>query len=205
VRWFSDQFAAAERSVAARLGTNEFALLEAQAGRIPPGAEGLIVLPHWLGRRTPTPDANLKGSTLGWSPSHTSAHFYRAILEAFAYNVRQSFDGLRTQVRRLVATAGGAQSPLWRQIAADVLEMPLEYYAGSGGALGIAFLTAYALGLAKQFTDIKYAWLARPEVTTPQPEAVQLYRRLFPIYCAFDEVVAAPYAQLRKAVQEGEY
>lgn len=205
VRWFSDQFAAAERSVAARLGTNEFALLEAQAGRIPPGSEGLIVLPHWLGRRTPTPDANLKGSALGWSPSHTSAHLYRAILEAFAYNVRQSFDGLRAQVRRLVATSGGAQSPLWRQIAADVLEMPLEYYAGSGGALGIAFLTAYALGLAKQFNDIKHAWLARPEVTTPQPEAVRLYRRLFPIYCAFDEAVAVPYAQLRKALQEGEY
>ncbi len=204
VRWFSDQFSSAERSVASRLGANEFALLEAQARRIPPGSEGLIVLPHWLGRRTPTPDANLKGSSLGWSPSHTLAHFYRAILEAFAYNVRQSFDGLRSRVVRLVATSGGAQSPLWRQIAADVLETPLEYYPGSSGALGIAFLTAYALGMTCQFNDIKYRWLSNPEVTHPQPEAVKVYRRLFPVYCAFDEALAEPYAQLRKALQEEE-
>lgn len=198
VRWFADTFAQAERVVAARTGGDEFALLEAGAVRVLPGAEGLFVLPHWLGRRTPTPDPHLRGALLGLTPSHTLSHLYRAVLESFAYNLRQGFDPLRPAVRRLVATSGGARSPLWRQIVADVLDAPLEYHPQSGGPLGIAFLAGYAVGLIGDFTAIKQRWLRQAETTVPDPAAVACYRQLFPLYETFDQALAEAFARLAR-------
>ncbi len=91
VRWFSDQFSSAERSVASRLGTNELRYWKprpadsAGFGRVD-RASPLVGAAHAHAGCKP------ERFLLGWSPSHTLAHFYRAILEAFAYNVRQSFD-----------------------------------------------------------------------------------------------------------------
>jgi xylulokinase len=201
VRWFRDQFSGAERTVSARMGQDEFVLLEAQASRIPPGAEGLIILPHWLGRRTPTPSATLRGAMLGLNPSHTTAHIYRALLESFAFNIRQGYEVHREQVTRLVVTAGGARSPLWRQIMADILNTELEYHPSASGSLGIAFQAAYALGLVDEYTDIKNRWLSDALRIKPDPAAVQVYDRLFPVYCAFDEVVAEPFRLLSEALR----
>jgi xylulokinase len=202
VRWYRDQFGAAEMNVATRTRGNEYALLDAGAAQVSPGAEGLVVLPHLLGRRTPAPDATLRGAILGLSPSHTAAHVYRAILESFAYNLRQGFDPLRQRIKRSVATAGGARSPLWRQIMADVLYTPLAYHPRSSGALGIAFMAGYATGLVSDFKQIKTRWLRGAEITQPDPAAHAEYDRLFRIYCEFDQALAKPYADLA-AVTEG--
>lgn len=198
VRWFVETFAQAECTVAARTGSDPFTLLEAGASRIPPGAEGLFALPHWLGRRTPTPDPHLRGALLGLTPSHNLSHIYRAVLESFAYNLRQGFDPLRPAVRRLVATSGGARSPLWRQIVADTLDAPLEYHPQSGGPLGSAFLAGYASGLIDDFMAIKQRWLCQAETTLPDPAAVACYRQLFPLYETFDQALAEPFARLAR-------
>jgi xylulokinase len=196
IRWYVEQFAGNEKIIADRLGQNVFHLLEQECSRIPAGSEGLIVLPHWLGRRTPSPNANLRGSILGLTPSHTSIHIYRAIMEAFAYNVRQSFNEFRPAIKRLVATAGGARSQVWRQVVSDVLNMTLSYHPESSGSLGIAFLAGYAVGLVTDFGDIKYKWLRNPQEIVPIPENVRIYDKLFPTYCEFDEALVGPYANL---------
>lgn len=200
IRWYVDQFAGSEQIIAGRLGQNVFQLLEQECSRIPAGSEGLIVLPHWLGRRTPSPDANLRGTILGLTPSHTSAHIYRAIMEAFAFNVRQSFEEFRSSIKRLVVTAGGARSQAWRQIMSDVLNMTLSYHPESSGSLGIAFLAGYAVGLVTEFGDIKNEWLKDPQKVVPIPENVKVYDALFPSYCEFDEALVGPYANLAKGL-----
>jgi xylulokinase len=196
ITWFCDQFAGLERLLAPRLSKTELELLEAQAKRIPAGAEGLIILPHLLGRRTPGPDANARGAILGLGLHHTTAHIYRAILEAFAYNIQQGVVPLRDQIHRLVVTAGGARSPLWRQILSDVLNMPLEYNQNSSGSLGIAFLAGHSLQLVSDFQDIRSVWLAQSEMIYPQPENIHLYEQYFSVYNNFDTVVAGPFADL---------
>jgi xylulokinase len=201
VRWYRDQFGASEVTVAERWGETEYALLDAGASRVPPGSEGLVVLPHLLGRRTPKPDAAMRGAILGLSPSHTAAHVYRAILESFAYNLRQGFDVLRHDIKRSVATAGGAHSPLWRGIMADVLDTPLAYHPSSSGALGVAFLAGYAAGIVEDFRQIKTGWLHGPEVTQPDPAAHAEYDRLYPIYCEFDRALAQPFVELAALTQ----
>jgi xylulokinase len=196
VTWFCDQFAGLERQMASRLAVSELDLLEQQAACIPAGSGGLIMLPHLLGRRTPYPDANLKGAILGLGPNHTLAHIYRAILESFAYNINQGFLPLRQQIKRLVVTAGGARSRLWRSIIADVLNIPLEYHEKSSGSLGIAFITAYGTGIVSDFGDIRNVWLTNPEVIVPDSERAERYQQYFQVYDAFDRVVAGPYADL---------
>ena len=203
VRWYRDQFGQMERAVAERMGDSEFTLMEAEASRTPPGSEGLVVLPHWLGRRTPTNNATLRGAVLGLSPSHTPGHIYRAILEAFAYNIRQGFDVYRSDIKRVVATAGGARSALWRQIVADVNETRMAYHPNASGSLGIAFLAGFGIGAVDDFNAIKYQWLRDPLTIEPQPEAVAVYRKFYSVYCEFDEALASPFANLAAAQEAG--
>lgn len=200
VSWYCEQFGQMESVVAQRMGVSLHDLLDVQAGRLSPGADGLLVLPHWLGRRTPSPDAHLRGAMIGFTPSHTSAHIYRGLLEAFAYNLRQSFEAFRPQVKRVVATAGGARSALWRQIVADVLQTPIEYYPAAGGALGIAFIAGYAAGVIRDFNKIKTAWLQDAVVTTPEEKSTPLYNQYYAVYCDFEQKMTEPFSNLTQIV-----
>jgi xylulokinase len=199
VRWYLDLFAPDASSTMGQDEAGLYAIAEAGASRLPPGADGLLVLPHWLGRRTPEPDPNLRGAIIGLTPSHTPFHIYRAILESFAYNQRQTFGPFRPQVRRLVATAGGSRSRLWRQIVADVLNFPLEYYPAASGALGIAFLAGYAAGLISDFDAVKRVWLSDPDITTPVASSVGAYDSFYDLYCEFERQMTVPFEHLARA------
>ncbi len=198
VQWFREQFAHAERLVAGRTKVSEFLILEDQARLVNPGSDGLIILPHFLGRRTPRLNPYLRGAILGLTPFHTSAHIYRSLLEAFAFNIRQGYDVLRDSIERTVVTAGGARSALWREIVSNVLNARLLFHPKSSGALGIAFLAGYATGLKKDFAAINQKWLQDPVVTEPDPEIVELYDHLFKYYCKFDEALEEPFLFMGK-------
>jgi len=203
--WFRSQLAPAIDSVRPSClprpgepADDYYARLDQEASRIPPGCQQLIALPHWLGRRTPTPDPNARGVLFGLTTTHTPAHIYRALLESVGYALRQGFDNVRPRVRRLVATAGGAASGLLRQIIADVLETDVEYHPLSGGAVGIAFMAGFATGLVSDFRFIKTGWLVDPVVTHPAPEAVRVYRHLYPVYCHLDQSLGPAFAMLQR-------
>ena len=155
-----------------------------------------------MGRRTPTADPHARGVLFGLTPAHTATHIYRALLESFGYAVRQGFDPIRPRVRRVIATAGGAASPLWRQITADILDAAIEYHPRAGGALGIAFLAAYASGLVSSFEAIRDDWLAGPELTVPDPAARHCYDDLYRLYCHLDGSLSAAFAMLPSPMSE---
>jgi xylulokinase len=190
--WYREAFG---RAVVPRgVELPDFATLDAAAAGIAPGAGGLVVLPHLLGRRSPEPAPHARGVIFGLAPEHTAAHVYRGLLEAFAYAVRQGLEPVRGQVRRVAATAGGAASPLWRQIMADVLELPLEYHPQAAGSLGIAFLAGYAAGLLPDFAALKDQWLVDNEIVAPNAEAATVYRRAYATYLALEEALAPVFA-----------
>jgi len=192
VRWAGNVLTAGQLAGwwSAESGTASLEELESLAAGLPPGAQGLTALPHWLGRRTPQPDADLRGALIGLTPSHTKHHIYRALLEAVAYNLRQGFEDIRHEVGRVVATGGGALSPLWRQILADVLESPIEYYPQASGALGMAFLAAWASGAVHEFETVRESWLSGGQVTQPNPAAFQAYAAAYRRYQTFDRAIA---------------
>jgi xylulokinase len=201
--WFRAQLAPALKTVRPSGLPGEsagdfYARLDQEAGQVPAGSQHLIALPHWLGRRTPTPDPNARGVLFGLTTAHTAAHIYRALLESVGYAFRQGFDVVRPRIKRVVVTAGAAASALLRQILADVLETGLEYHPLSGGAVGIAFMAGYAAGVIPDFRAIKTAWLVDPLVVRPQPSAVETYRRLYPVYCFLDQALEPAFAMLQR-------
>jgi xylulokinase len=179
--------------------TPDFRALDAAAARIPPGSRGLVALPHLMGRRTPTPDPTARGVFVGLTPSHTAADLYRGLLEAVGYALRRGFDPIRPQVRRVIATAGGASSPLWRQILADILETAIEHHPAASGALGIAFLAGHATGRLASFEALRHTWLAEPTITNPDAAAQAVYRARYQAYCLLEEVLGPVYALLDNA------
>ena len=196
--WYREAFGAAvgANGCSPLRALPDFGTLDRFAEAIPAGSDGLVALPHLMGRRTPTPDPHARGVLFGLTPAHTAAHVYRALLESFGYAVRQGFDPIRPRVRRVIATAGGAASPLWRRIMADILDAPIEYHPRASGALGIAFLAAYASGLVGNFDAIRDDWLAAPEITTPDASTRRCYDDLYRLYCHLDSGLSLAFAML---------
>jgi xylulokinase len=146
-----------------------------------------VYLPYLLGERTPVWDAEARGAFIGLSARHGRGHLYRAVLEGVAYAFRQIYDMLlppsdKSARPALVAIDGGARSPLWRSILASAIQASIiEGGMQSGTALGSAFLAALGTGQARSFHDLAQ-WSQTLGETTPDPEAVPVYDRLYPVF-----------------------
>jgi FGGY-family pentulose kinase len=105
------------------------AALEAEACRLPPGADGLLVLDHFQGNRTPHKDPHARGAFIGLTLGHSRAHLLRGVYDGVAFGTRQVLENMADhgfELRRLFAGGGGARSALWMQIHADVLDRPIH-------------------------------------------------------------------------------
>jgi xylulokinase len=161
--------------------------LDAEASQTPPGAEGLVFLPYLMGERTPVWDPYARGVFMGLSTSHTRGHLYRAVLEGVAYAFRQMMEIISKNgapIREIIAINGGARSSLWRQIFADVLEVPVRWRPTSGGtSLGSAFLAAQSCANDLSIADLS-SWLEPTQDTFPNLNAVNSYQSQFEIFCS---------------------
>jgi xylulokinase len=141
-------------------GGLSLAELDAEAAAVAPGAEGVRVLPYFLGEKTPIHDALARGAITGLSLSHGRGHIWRAALEAIACGFRHHLDVLADQgrpARRLYASDGGSRSDVWMQIVADVCGAPVTTLADAyGSSVGAAWVAAVGAGLA-QWSDVAKA------------------------------------------------
>jgi xylulokinase len=164
-----------------------FDVLEREASQTPPGAGGLIFLPYLMGERTPIWDPDARGVFVGLSADHGRGHLYRAVMEGVAYAFRQVMAIVvetGTSVDEIVAINGGARSQLWRQILADVLEVPIRWRPTSGGTeLGAAFLAAQACDDALTLDDLS-GWLEPTRDTWPMPDHARVYQPLYEVYAS---------------------
>lgn len=138
LKWFKNNFAE----------NFSFAELDGIAEKVAPGCDGMTVLPHFTGSTMPKYDPDARASFSGVTLAHTRAHFARAIMEAIAFQLREDLEYIGTeQVREIRITGGGASSPLWAQIKADVTGKVLRTVAESETAcLGCAVFCAVGLG-----------------------------------------------------------
>ncbi len=153
-----------------------------EAGETPPGANGLVVLPHWAGERTPIWDPDARGVIAGLTINHTRGHLYRAMLEATAFSCRAIIDALHddgVRTERVVAVGGGTRGALWTQIVSDVTGMPQELSEITIGACyGDALFAARAAG----FVDDRETWARTSDTVEPRPELAERYDELYAIY-----------------------
>jgi xylulokinase len=181
------------------LGEMPHAHLDRLAADLPPGAEGLILLPYFLGEKTPLHDPYARGTLVGLGLHHTLGHIWRAALEAVAFGFRhhvEVFEELGQSVRRVVASDGGAKSRVWMQIAADVLGQPVELLEGHpGSCLGAAYVAGVATGSFAGWDEI--ARYVRPAgVVEPDPARADAYARHYALYRELYERLAPFYPRL---------
>jgi xylulokinase len=151
------------------------------------GSERLLTLPYWNAAQTPHWDGRAAGVTLGWQGCHTRAHFYRSLLEGIAFELRMQLDGLERargqRVEVIRAMGGGARSPLWTQLLADVFDRPLEV-CGSGevSALGAAAIALTAIGEYAALPEAASAVSRTDAIVEPRAGAAREYADLRSVY-----------------------
>jgi xylulokinase len=159
--------------------------MDEEALRVPAGSDGVIVLPYFLGEKTPLMDPHARGVIFGLGLHHTPAHIFRAILEAVIYGFRHHIDVLREaghNPTRIVATNGGVSSGLWRHIAADVLGAPVTSFRGHpGSCLGVAFVAGMAGGVFDDWAQID-RFLEERIVDEPDATEAAIYDERYAVY-----------------------
>ena len=156
LRWFRDNFFHDEASRALREGRDPYDVMTQQAAAVPPGADGLVMLPHLMGSGSPEFDSHARGVFYGVTLKTTRAHFIRAILEAVACMIRANTEALPATLpplREMRVLGGGAGSALWNQIKADMLGIPVITLRNREAAsLGAAILAGVGSGV---YEDIR--------------------------------------------------
>ena len=179
--------------------------LVAEAENSPPGSRGLLWLPYLQGERTPHLDADARGALLGLTTAHCRADIVRAVLEGVAFSLRdaaRAIQGVGASVDRFKLAGGGARSPLWRQIVADVLNAPMRVEPeGRGPAFGAAMLGAVASGLFASVEEAVRVTATPHETITPSAAgtaaldaAYSRYRDLYPALAEASRAAAAAQA-----------
>jgi xylulokinase len=175
VKWFRQELAA----------NATLAQLDQEAQAIAPGADGIVVLPYFLGEKTPIFDPTARGVFAGVMLHHTRAHLYRAVLEAVCYGFQHHLALLEEAgrpIRRVCAADGGSRSALWMQMVADVTNRPVEIVGGeAASALGVAFVAAMGAGLFGTWNEVE-RFIAHGTTYQPRPQAAALYKRGFMLY-----------------------
>ncbi len=197
LQWFRNQFADAERAVAAQTGRDVYDLLSDEARRIPAGSEGLVFLPYLMGERTPHLDPQAKGVFFGITPRHTRAHFVRAIMEGVAFSLLDGLSlmqDLRLPVEEIRVSGGGAKSEVWREIQAGVFGHPVAVIeANEGPAFGAAILASVAAGFFADVVTAVDAWVRVESNTPPVAEDEAAYQRAYRLYRALYPAVRSLY------------
>jgi xylulokinase len=179
LRWFRDTFAPGV----------SYDDLSADAQKIPAGSDGLLWTPYLFGERTPHLDPLARAAFVGLTASHTRAHCVRAVMEGVAFSLRDTltlFAELGIPVERIRLGGGGARSPLWQPIQADVYGRAVELLAAEeGGAFGAALLAgvgveAWPTVEAACAATVKVAQSVEPANAATMDEAYAKFRQVYP-------------------------
>lgn len=186
-QWFRNALGEYEIEKSKLEGKNAFALLDAEAACAPPCCDGMFFLPYLSGERAPLNDPFARGAFLGITSRHGKEHFVRAVLEGVAFSLRQVYDLVGAEgSSEIVIAGGGAVSPLWRQIFADIFALPVRTVYGSaeGGSFGAALAAGVTAGIWHSLEET-VALIHSESVTTPIPENVARYARHYAEYIKF--------------------
>ncbi|WP_182102030.1 FGGY-family carbohydrate kinase [Niallia taxi] len=182
VKWFRQTLCQFELEAEKAGGKNAYDVLNEQAAKIPAGSNGLVVLPYFMGERSPIWDSDAKGTIVGLSLAHTKAHMYRAFLEAVAFSLRDAIEATGEYLGEYILLAGGVtKSKLWRQIFADVTGYPIVCPIHDVEAnMGDVMLAGIGTGLLS-YDDVK-KWQVLDDKIMPNQENHRKYNDYYMVY-----------------------
>jgi xylulokinase len=181
LQWFRNQLAPGA----------DYDALTAEGAQSPAGAQGLFWLPYLMGERTPHLDATARGGWIGLTNSHRRCDLIRAVIEGVSYSQRDCLEivaALGVPLSSVRASGGGAKSPFWRQLLADILGKRVVTLATQeGSAYGAALLALAGTGEYASVPDVCRRAIRETESVSPRPaetahydQAYSVYRALYP-------------------------
>jgi len=175
--WFRDLCAGAD-----------YEELTRAAARVPPGSDGLCVLPHFSGT---TADPDARGAIVGLTLGHGRAHIARAIMESCACLLAELIEPIvrhGVEPSRIRSLGGAARSDAWLQMKADMLQAPVERPAcAEAASLGAAMLAAVGTGYFETIAEAADAWYRTERTFEPDEGLAETYRRVYAQYRAAAE------------------
>lgn len=177
LKWFKNQFCE----------NFSFKELDELAGAVPAGSAGLTFLPYLCGATMPKYNPDAKGVFFGLTMEHTRGHAVRSILEAVACMLKSNLDYAKAECTEVRTMGGGAQSPLWCQIKADMTGKTFVTLKNDETAcLGSAILAGVATGV---FESVEAACdMAVKPNKVYRPSGVD-YTECYERYCKVDEKI----------------
>ncbi len=202
-QWTRDRLCQPEVEAAAALGISPYELMNLQAQKSPPGANGLLYLPYLLGERSPRWNPRARGAFIGLTVRHTRADMIRAVLEGVTMNLRVILDAFRAQgtpIEAMRVIGGGARGRFWNQLMADIYGIPVHRLAilEEATSMGAALAGGVGIGLYPGFSMIE-TMNRVVEVFTPDPAAQAVYEEIYPIFEAAYQALVPVYDRIAEA------
>jgi ribulose kinase len=169
-------------------GDFDLAALNSAAAKLEPGCDGLFVLDHFQGNRTPYVDASSRGAFIGLTLSHGLPHLFRAVIEGICFGSKTILDQMAQAgfiVNEMMVGGGATSSDLWLQIHADTTGLPVNVPEVSAApSLGAAILAAAGSGHFASIDEGIAHMVRAGRIIVPRPENVARYLELFESYAA---------------------
>ncbi len=203
-QWFRDALGEEEKRIAEETGRSAYEVLVEKARGAAVGSEGLLFLPYLTGERTPHPDPDARGVFFGLTRRHGKSHLIRSVLEGVTYGLRDSLELMRDlgiEISQMRASGGGAASPFWRQMLADVFGTEIvTVNCLEGAPYGAALLAGVAAGIYPGVPEACGTALKTGVPMRPDREAVGIYEDYYRRFRALYPVLAGEFKEIAKVV-----
>jgi len=186
IQWLRNNICMDEIREAEAAGIDSYDLMDKLVEAVPIGADRLLFLPYLMGERSPHPDADARGVFFGLSGVHGRANLIRAVREGVAFSQLECVEVFREMgvpVDDMMLTGGGAKSPVWRQMLADLYGCPVSIPASSeGAALGAAILAGVGTGVYSSLPEACAQLIGKGETVMPDENRGKEYAPYFELY-----------------------
>lgn len=184
LKWYRDKLAYMEAAEARKQGVNPYDVFNNRIDNSKPS--GLLVLPHFTGGGTPYMDPGSKGAIFGLTAETASVEIYQALMEGVTFEMALNMERLSAvgiQIHTLRATGGGALSPAWLQMKADILNRPVvSLGAAQSGTLGSVMLAGVACGVYASLQEAESALIKIGLTYEPDPQKHERYQSWYRKY-----------------------
>jgi L-xylulokinase len=192
LEWFATEFGAGAALEAKERGISKYDVITEKAASIPAGGTSVLYLP-FIGNPNVHPRGRAGFSNITYG--HTFADMARALFEGITFDHKQYIDSIRDRGVTIPATrlaGGGAKSPFWSQMFADVLDMPVEVVSVNElGALGTAIAAALGAGLYKDYDEALSKAVEVKQTFHPIPENAKAYAKRYQSWLALVDTMKA--------------
>ncbi|MFP3041125.1 xylulokinase [Treponema primitia] len=169
------------------LPPGDYRALDGEIEKLHPGSGGLLFLPYLNGERTPHVNPNISGMFMGLNLNTSGTHMARAVMEGVTYALMQCIEvcgDLGLQAGELIASGGGARSPVWLQMQADIYNIPLKTTVSEEQAcIGAAAMAGLGSGVFSSIEEACAAFVRyKDRIYTPNPENHGIYQQYYRLF-----------------------